>query len=401
MEPTYCSTLPENEKSKHRRAQKLKMRQENPLPALQSFGVEEANIGSLKPSGHGRYNGHCMKIDVFNHFFPKRFYEDFILKGSGGKDLGKRVQNVPTIADLDARFRVMDEFGEYCQLLSLPAPPLEAMAGPENSPAMAKVANDGLADLVAKHPHRFIGFVASLPLNNPGESVKEMNRAILELGAQGIQIFSNVAGKPLDAPEFRPLFEEAARRDVVIWLHPARGANFPDYLTEDKSKYEIWWALGWPYETSVAMSRLVFSGILERFPNLKIITHHMGAMIPFFEGRVGYGWDVLGSRTSDVDYASLLHSMKKRPIDYFRMFYADTALFGALPATKCGLEFFGVDHCLFASDVPFEPSPGLYIRETIRCIESLDLTREDKNKIYEGNARRMLKLEKQAASTTK
>jgi predicted TIM-barrel fold metal-dependent hydrolase len=342
-----------------------------------------------------------MKIDIFNHFFPKRFYEDFILKGSGGKDLGKRVQNVPTIANLDARFRVMDEFGEYCQLLSLPAPPIEAMATPEKSPAMAKVANDGLAELVAKHPDRFIGFVASLPLNNPDESVKEMNRAVSELGAQGIQIFSNVAGKPLDAPEFLPLFQEAARRDITIWLHPARGANFPDYLTEDKSKYEIWWALGWPYETSVAMSRIVFSGILERFPNLRIITHHMGAMIPYFEGRVGYGWDVLGSRTSDVDYAALLKSMKKRPIDYFRMFYADTALFGAFAATKCGLEFFGVDRCLFASDVPFEPSPGLYIRETIRCIEGLDLTREDKNRIYEGNARRMLKLDKQAASTTK
>src|SRR6202051_1440417 len=144
-----------------------------------------------------------------------------------------RNNNVRPARGRRPRFRVMDEFGEYCQLLSLPAPPLEAMAGPEKSPAMAKVANDALADLFAKHPHRFIGFVASLPLNNPEESVKEMNRAVFELGAQGIQIFSNVAGKPLDAPEFRPLFEEAARRDVVIWLHPARGANFPDYLTED------------------------------------------------------------------------------------------------------------------------------------------------------------------------
>ena len=339
-----------------------------------------------------------MKIDLFNHFFPKRFYADFILKGSGGKDLGKRVQNVPTIADLDARFRVMDEFDNYCQLLSLPAPPLEAMAGPGQSPAMARVANDGLAELVAKHPDRFIGFVASLPMNNVDESLKEMRRAVGELGAQGVQIFSNVNGKPLDSPEFTPLFEEAARHDWAIWLHPARGANFSDYLAEEKSKYEIWWALGWPYETSAAMARLVFSGLLERFPDLKIITHHMGAMIPYFEGRVGYGWDQLGSRTSDADYVSLLHSMKKRPIDYFRMFYADTALFGALPATKCGLEFFGVDHVVFATDVPFEPSPGLYIRETIRCIEALDLTREDKNRIYEGNARRLLNLEKKSSA---
>lgn len=339
-----------------------------------------------------------MKIDLFNHFFPKRFYEEYILKGSGGKDIGKRVQNVPTIADLEARFRVMDEFDDYCQLLSLPAPTLEAMAGPDQSPALARVANDGLAELVTKHPARFIGFVASLPMNNPEASLKEMNRAVFELGAQGVQIFTNVNGKPLDAPEFLPLFEEAARRDITIWMHPARGANFTDYLSEEKSKYEIWWAFGWPYETSAAMARMVFSGLLDRFPELKIITHHMGGMIPFFEGRVGYGWDQLGSRTSDVDYVSLLHSMKKRPIDYFRMFYADSALFGALPATECGIDFFGVDHVVFASDVPFEPAPGLYIRETIRCIESLDLSREDKNRIYEGNARRLLKLEKKQSA---
>ena len=312
---------------------------------------------------------------------------------SVGRDIGKRVQNVATIADLDARFRVMDEFGDYCQVLSLPAPPLEVIAGPEKSPLLARVANDGLAELVAKYPDRFIAFIASLPMNNPDASIQEMDRAVTQLDARGIMIYTNVAGKPLDLPEFLPLFEEAARRDLPIWIHPARSADFSDYSTEDKSKYEIWWTFGWPYETSAAMSRIVFSGLFDRWPNLKIITHHMGGMIPYFEGRVGYGWDQLGSRTSDADYVSLLRSMKKRPIDYFRMFYGDTALFGSLAGTKCGLDFFGVDHIAFASDVPFEPKPGLYIRETIRCIESLDLTSEEKDKIYRGNAQRLLHLE--------
>jgi aminocarboxymuconate-semialdehyde decarboxylase len=89
---------------------------------------------------------------------------------------------------------------------------------------------------------------------------------------------------------------------------------------------------------------------------------------------------------------SLLKSMKKRPVDYFRMFYADTALFGAGPATQCGMAFFGADHVLFASDVPFEPSPGLYIRETIRVLESIDLTPAQKHQIYQGNAERLLNL---------
>ena len=185
-----------------------------------------------------------------------------------------------------------------------------------------------------------------------------MERTIDDLGAKGVQLHSNAAGKPLDAPEFEPLFETAARRDVPIWLHPSRTADFADYQTEDQSLYEIWWTFGWPYETSVAMARMVFSGVFDRFPDIKIITHHMGAMIPYFVGRVGYGWDQLGTRTSDKDYESLLKSMKKRPIDYFRMFYADTALFGAFAGTKCGLDFFGVDRVLFATDMPFELTPA-------------------------------------------
>lgn len=334
-----------------------------------------------------------MKIDLFNHFFPKRFFDEFVHRGAGFKDMGKRVQNIPSIHDLDARFRVMDEFGAYRQFLSLPSPPLEAMAGPDQSPTTARIANEGLAELVSRYPDRFVGFTASLPLNNPDASLKEMDRAVTELGARGIQIFTNINGKPLDDSQFATLFDEAARRDLPIWMHPARGPSFPDYQSEDKSLYEIWWTLGWPYETSVAMSRLAFSGLFDRLPNLKIITHHLGGMIPYFEGRAGYGWDQLGTRTSDVDYVALLRLLKKRPLDYFRMFYADTALFGALAGTRCGIDFFGVDHVVFASDAPFEPEPGLYIRETIRVIESLELSADEKDRIYRRNALRLMNLE--------
>jgi predicted TIM-barrel fold metal-dependent hydrolase len=336
-----------------------------------------------------------MKIDIFTHFFPKAFREKYITAGM--KDIGKRVQNVPTIADLDARFRVMDEFGEYTQVLSIPAPPLEAMAPPDRSPGLAQVANDGFAELCRKYPDRFIAFIAALPMNNPDAAVQEMDRAITQLGARGIQIFTNVEGKPLDLPEFTPIFENAVKHDLPVWIHPARGAEVSDYpRTEAKSKYEIWWTFGWPYETSAAMSRLVFSRIFDRLPKLKIVTHHMGGMIPYFEGRVGYGWDVLGSRTSDEDYVSLRQSMPKRPVEYFKLFYADTALFGAHAATKCGLDFFGPDHVVFASDVPFEPRPGLYIRETIRIIENLGLSDGDRDKIYRGNAERLMNLKRKS-----
>jgi aminocarboxymuconate-semialdehyde decarboxylase len=330
-----------------------------------------------------------MKIDIFNHLFPQTFFDRYIEKGL--PDIGKRVKAMPTIVNLGARFKVMDEFGEYCQVISLPAPPIEALGGPNETPDIARLANDGMAELCRKYPQRFPSFIASLPMNNPDATVKEALRAVDTLGAGGVQIFTNVNGKALDGPEFEAFFDEMARREIGIWMHPTRGADMPDYKTEDRSQYEIWWTFGWPYETSVAMARMVFSKFFERRPNLKVLTHHMGAMAPYFEGRVGYGWDQLGSRTSNVDYVSLLKSMKKRPIDYFKMFHADTALFGALAGTRCGLDFFGAGKVLFASDVPFEPAPGLYIRETIRVIEALGLPAGEKEKIYRGNAEAFLK----------
>jgi uncharacterized protein len=336
-----------------------------------------------------------MKIDIFNHFFPKPYWDRYIDLGDKFKDMGKRVQSIPMIKDLDLRLRIMDQiqakYGEYQQFLSLPAPQIEVLGPPDKTPEMAQIANDGFAELVQKHPDRFPGFAASMPMNNPDASVKELERAV-KLGAQAIQIYTNVGPEPLDDAKYLPIFEAAAKHDLTILMHPARSANFPDYLSEDKSKYEIWWTLGWPYETSVAMSRMVFAGFFDKWPNLRVVTHHMGGMIPYFEGRVGHGWDQLGSRTSDVDYKSLLKSMKKRPLDYFRLFYADTALFGAVAGTKCGFDFFGADNVVFASDTPFEPEPGLYIRETIELLDGLGLTKEQSEKIYSGNAKRILKL---------
>ena len=138
------------------------------------------------------------------------------------------------------------------------------------------------------------------------------------------------------------------------------------------------------------MARMVFSRLFDELPSIKIITHHGGGMIPYFEGRVGYGFDQLGARTSGVDYKALLRELQRRPLDYFRDFIADTALFGSVSATQCALDFFGVDNVVFASDAPFDPEQGpLYMRETIRVIHSLDLSDVDRHKIYQDNAIRL------------
>ena len=332
-----------------------------------------------------------LKIDVFNHIFPQPFFERLqeVVVNTGAV---KRWLNIPFLHDLDVRFRKLEEFGpDYRQILSLSAPPIESI-NPDRRITLdlAKLANDSMADVVRRHAGRFPGFIASLPLNYPEESVAELERAVGELGALGVQVFSNVNGLPLDDPQFTPLFQTADRLRCPILLHPARGAAFPDYVGEKKSKYEIWWTFGWPYETSAAMQRLVFSRLFDRLPDIRILAHHLGAMIPYFEGRVGYGLDQLGSRTADEDYASLLASLRKRPYDYFKMFWADTAVFGSRAATECGLEFFGPDRVVFASDAPFDPEGGpMYIRETIKVIDSLDLSEVDRQNIYQRNAERL------------
>jgi predicted TIM-barrel fold metal-dependent hydrolase len=332
-----------------------------------------------------------MKIDIFCHIFPQNFFDHMRkLPDSGIK---MRSLGVPAMVDLELRFRMMDRFGDYVQIISLASPPMEAFGDAKHSPELTRMANDGMAELVVKHPDRFPGFVAGLPMNNPAAAVEEIERAVMKLGATGVQFFSNVNGRPLDDPEFLPIFEKMAEVNLPIWLHPTRGADFPDYQTEKKSKLELWWVFGWPYETSVAMARILFAGYFDRFPNLKIITHHLGAMIPYFSGRTGPGLDQLGARTPDEDLTVYSRRLKKRPQEYFKMFYADTATFGSRAALQCGLDFFGADQVLFASDSPFDPEKGPgYIRETIRCIEEIPISAEDRAKIYEGNARKMLRL---------
>ena len=329
-------------------------------------------------------------IDTFNHFFPPAFFKKMSETEGGTRDIGKRVQNVPAIFDLDLRRSLVERFPDYSQVLSLGLPPLDAMVGPDLAPEFARVANDGLADLVARFPQQFSGWVGALPMATIDEAVKEAERILVHGGANGLQIHTNVAGHCLDEERFLPIFEIAARTGKPILLHPARTAATPDFIAEDRSKYEIWTIFGWPYETSATMARLIFSGVMTKFPDLKVITHHLGAMIPFFDARIDIGWSTLGSRSSGEDLSHIPKMLGKPIIECFRDFYADTAVAGSLAGTICGLEFFGPDHVLFATDAPFDPEGGaIYIRETIKVMEALPVEEDARAKICHGNAQRL------------
>jgi aminocarboxymuconate-semialdehyde decarboxylase len=340
------------------------------------------------------------KIDIYNHVVPPAYLE-LIQKHSKDPNIVKRMTSLRMLWDLEARVEMLKKWPEVQQVLTLAVPMPEALGGPDESPGFARIANDSMAGIVARWPDRFPAFVASLPMNNVPAALEEMDRAITQLGARGVQIATNVLGRPLDHPDFYPVFERATNHHKVpIWMHPFRPASQPDYASERKSEYEIWQVLGWPYETSVAMARMVFSGLLQKLPELRIVTHHCGAMIPYFAGRAETLWAQLGSRSADANYEDVLKRMAKKPIDYFKMFYADTVLGGSDAALRCGLDFFGADKIVFASDCPFDPEGGpMYIREGIRSVEALDISEADRQKIFVLNALKLLGLEQKDASS--
>jgi aminocarboxymuconate-semialdehyde decarboxylase len=329
------------------------------------------------------------KIDAFAHILPPAYARRLESIMAGG-DISHRILGYqpwihedPALTGLDARWRVMDAFGDYQQVLTLAVPPLEELGGPAAALDLARAANDELAELVRRHPDRFAGFTAALPMSDPGAAAAELDRAMTGLGALGAQLHTNVSGAPLDQPRFTPIFDTVARHGGALWIHPTRSPAWPDYPAENRSEYGIWWSLGWPYETSVCMARLVYSGFFDTYPDLPVITHHAGAMVPHFAGR-------LASPLEDPARADVIARLRADPADYFRRFYADTAMFGAAHAVRCAVEFFGPDHVLFGTDMPLG-GPSV-VGDTIADVEALGLPDADAAAIFGGNARRVLRI---------
>ncbi|MFC2070340.1 amidohydrolase family protein [Chloroflexota bacterium] len=329
-----------------------------------------------------------LKIDAYSHIVPPKYKE--VLDKIAPEQVESKIAYFRSLYDLDNRFEIMDKHEPLRQVLTLAWPPVEEIADSVKAPELAKLANDEMADLVIRYPDRFVAAIASLPMNNIDAALNEVDRAIKDLGFRGVYVHTPVNDKPLDLPEFMPLYEKMSQYDLPIFIHPMRLFNYSDYRTEDISKYGIASTFGWPYETTVAMARLVFSGIMEKYPNLKIVTHHCGGMVPYFAERIAQ-FSHFGQRSLAKEGQP---SSTKAVIDYYRMFYGDTALYGNTTALMCAYDFFSADHLLFGADFPLgdiEAGKGSYGR-TINAIEQMDITEVEKKKIYEDNARSLLRL---------
>ena len=330
-----------------------------------------------------------MKIDIYAHVLPPR-YKEALYKYSDKFGTEKNfIERRITLTNHNERIRILDEYEDMVQVLSVTLPPLEEIVNPKEAAELARISNDEMAEWVAKYPKKYITAIATLPLNNMDAATKEAERTIKELGFKGIQIYTSIQGKPLSSEEFMPLYKMMCDFDLPIWIHPLRRSSTPEYPTENSSVHQIFSIFGWPYETTAAMTRLVFAGILEKFPTIKFITHHCGGMIPYFADRIvvhyNNGLERLGQK--------FFPGLTKHPIEYFRMFYNDTALSGSASGLKCGYDFFGEDHLLFGSDMPYDVGNGaIAIRQTIEAIEGMNIPESSKKKIYEGNARNLVHL---------
>lgn len=272
----------------------------------------------------------------------------------------------------EGRLKVMDDNGVDLQVLSLTIPGVELMDASTGT-ALARNVNDALADVIRKYPDRFLGFAALAP-QSPEEAADELERAVKELDLKGWKTHSNYGENYLDEKRYWPIFERAEKLNVPIYLHP----SFP---TIPQLKTDYGWALsgapfGFGVETAVCMMRLVLSGVFDRYPGLKVILGHLGEGLPFLLARIDYPyvipWFDPNARPE----------LNKKPSDYFKNnVFVTTSGNYYEPAFMCTYEAMGIERILLGTDYPYEDP-----NECIRFLEGLSIPKEEKDKIYYGNA---------------
>jgi uncharacterized protein len=335
-----------------------------------------------------------VRIDAFAHVLPPRYKEKVlgVLRSRGDQvasDYERMLGNDPTLTELGARFRFMDGIGEdYRQILVMGHTSAEHEP-PEVAADLAATGNEELASLVAEHPDRFAGWVAQTALQDGERGLAAIEQAITEGGAVGAQVFTSMQGRCLDHPDYEPFFALMARLDRPVWIHPNRTTQWSDFpLTEPESRYHLYSRAGWPTDTTVTMCRLAYAGYLERWPDLKIVVHHSGGTVPMIAGR-------LKAPPGPREPGQPAPDLPQPPLVYLKRFYADTANFGNPIALRAALEFFGTEHVLFGTDFGFSPT---FAPQTVEDVEAVITDEAQKQAVYEGNARRVLRLQEAGAT---
>jgi aminocarboxymuconate-semialdehyde decarboxylase len=320
-----------------------------------------------------------VKFDLHTHFYTEEFFQNvrelpsefsFDTSPSGQTIItyrGARFFGVtPAMTDVSRRIEDMDRAGIDVEVVSLSTPNVFFTDG-EHQPAVARMINDAYAELIAQHPRRFKGF-ASIPMDAPDKALKELHRAIDDLKLNGVILLSNIGGRPLTSPEYRPFFEEANRMKICIFLHPMLPAS-----SEGFREYVLGPIIGFPFDTSLAVARMCYDGMFEQLPDIRWIIGHLGGAIPYLMERMDNGFR---------DFAECRVKIDKLPSVYLKRLYYDTVSFS--PYTlKMVRDMVGADHMVMGSDYPHLLGS---IERAVPSIEALEIEGEEKNRIYSGTA---------------
>ncbi len=329
-------------------------------------------------------------VDVHNHLYPKEWM-DYIetriesprMKRTGSTSMVFYLGDVPIAHvnraghyDPEARIEDLDKYGIDIQILSLTIPSVELISADEGV-IWAKRINDYLAKVCHKYSGRYYAY-ATLPYQDMDEAIRELDRAYKELGVKGIMMFSNINGKPIASPEFYPIYAKAEEYGLPILIHPALPLT-GEAMKKVRLPYPLF---GFTLDTTMAVVSLIFQGVLERFPKLKLIHSHLGGVVPYMVGRID---DSFNNYSKEYGL-----ELPKAPSDYYkRQVYVDSISYH-LPAMRCCLDWLGPEHIMLGTDYAH---PVGHIEEAIHYVRGMDLSEEDTDKILGGNAARIFKLE--------
>jgi len=319
------------------------------------------------------------KLDLHTHYYPPIYFEKIrdlpsefsfdkspsgqtIIKYRGARFFGV----TPPMTDVARRLADMDRVGIDVEVISLSTPNL-FFADAQHQPEIARIVNDAYAELIAQHPARFKGF-ASIPMDTPDAALNELHRAIDELKLNGVILLSNIAGKPLTSPEYRPFFAEANRMKLCILLHPMLPAN-----AEPFREYVLGPIVGFMFDTTLAVARMCFDGMLRDFPDIRWIVGHLGGAVPYLMERMDNGWR---------DFPECRAKIDELPSSYLKRLYYDTVNFNPHMLMMVR-EMIGADRMVLGSDYPHLLGS---IERAVSSIESLDISNDEKLRIFEGTA---------------
>lgn len=300
------------------------------------------------------------KIDAYAHILPAKYYQKMLSVEPNIPNMFPFIK-IKTLVDLDERLTKWPDQNTK-QVISLANISPEDFTDSKTSAELCQSANEELSNLVDQHPGKFAGAVAILPMNNIEAACKVISSIKDDENLVGAQIFTRHLGKSIANKEFRPVLAQAAKLHVPLWIHPIFDARKPDNNL----------VFSWEYELSQAMLQLVQSDLFQDYPNLKIIIHHAGAMVPFFSGRID-------------------HILDEKHAQDFKKFYVDTAILGNTQALKLAIDYYGIDHVLFGTDAPFAVMPSGADQIITQAINDLTISDKDKQKIFHDNYYSLIK----------